>query len=397
MKDFAVICAHNPESSNLGMYSVDLAARSYFEQLGASFDLFVSQGVKRVGVLDLKRFRTGSDLSGYRNVVYWGDFQNNPIWGAADYAYREVKLEGARSVVDGFETWRELYLRLYRNLSAGTRMYAIGGCYLGARGNSFSSDVAAELDEFIAACAAVVPRDTESERVISAALGASSTLISPGFDCAALLGKERIRTRGDYFLYFFGRSMRLRDARPLVRQLERMLGIRGRWMRWLGRSVPLLQDIHGRYIRYSELISRAKFVLTDTYHLCINSLLRGTPAVALGRGVSEATSTRSDAKKFILYSMIEQPGMVFDLGESREISRRTIDGVTERALSVCSSEEARLRSLGSFEVKRERFKRVLDSVFGGKSSSRGDGLPEHSEGLRPNIEQLGGNGGDESS
>lgn len=73
--------------------------------------------------------RSGEDLRGYDAMIYRGDFLNNPMWGAGDYAEREVKRHAASGLSEGFENWRRLYLQAASGLPQSTRIFSFGGCF----------------------------------------------------------------------------------------------------------------------------------------------------------------------------------------------------------------------------------------------------------------------------
>ena len=90
----AVICAHNPGRRNLGMYSVDLAAKDFFSSLGTKFELVKYAGHERIGEMRYRKIVDPQDLQFFDRIVFWGDFQQNPIWGRADFANRMVRERG---------------------------------------------------------------------------------------------------------------------------------------------------------------------------------------------------------------------------------------------------------------------------------------------------------------
>ena len=114
----AVICAHNLRNS--GMYSVDLAARHFFQQQGLKHELFVTQERSQVGALRYRLVRDLNDLRGHDTSVYWGDFLNNLMWRQADCAVRHVARHGVGSLNAAFDNWRRLYLPNENTLPAST-------------------------------------------------------------------------------------------------------------------------------------------------------------------------------------------------------------------------------------------------------------------------------------
>jgi hypothetical protein len=57
-----------------------------------------------------------------------------------------------------------------------------------------------------------------------------------------------------------------------------------------------------------ELLSKLsgyKYIVTDTYHLCINAWRMGIPAICIGEGTLMASHSLSDKKKEVLFEMYD--------------------------------------------------------------------------------------------
>lgn len=279
-KDFAIICAANISKRNSGMYSVDLAAQQYFSGLGRSFDLCMTQGDGVVGSLRFRKLRTPKDYLDYKNIVYWGDFQNNPLWGANDYCNKEIAYEGVTDREIALLNWANRYLLLPRMIGSDADVYAIGGSFMGAQ--EYLSDPAINQPflYFLSSAKRIIVRDSASYRFLSAL--SHNPGILQGFDCAALLRMPAAR-KGSFFVYSFRRTIGKEDARRLVRAVEKATGFKGVAINWLGRK-PRLRSPHGNFVRNSRLISQAQFALSDIYHFCINSFGRARLRSASARG-----------------------------------------------------------------------------------------------------------------
>ncbi|MBY0468225.1 MAG: polysaccharide pyruvyl transferase family protein [Burkholderiaceae bacterium] len=301
MAHIAVICAHNRRNS--GMYSVDRAARQFFDQLGLAHDLFVTQQSSRVGALRYRLVRDLDELCGYDTVVYWGDFLNNPMWGQADYAVRDVARHGVENLNQAFDHWRRLYLPDDSALPASTRVLALGGCFIGMEHALSDPSVKASLQRFTKRSTAVVVRDPASFELLSAATGADPR-VSLGFDCASLMRtRAPAQWRAPYFAYSFGRALTPADASDLVQRVERATRLRGVPIQWLGRTWPK-GFTHTRFSANLALMRHARFCLTDTYHFAMNSLSQGTFPVCIVRDEPATASTLNELKKIQLFRMV---------------------------------------------------------------------------------------------
>jgi len=302
MSRIAVVCAYNPRNS--GMYSVDLAARHFFASLGIDHELCVTQNRTKVASLRYRLVRSVDGLRGFDSVVYWGDFLNNPMWGAGDYAEREVKRHRASGSIEGFERWRQLYLQAGAGLPISTRIFSFGGCFMGMEPTLEDASVRASMGEFVQRASAVVVRDPLSFEALSRLDGGSSK-VSLGFDCASLLMPARgpAAWRGRYFAHSFSRSLGVEAARALVEAVERETGLRGIAVDWLFARWPK-RFTHAKFTLHLTLMRHARFCLTDTYHFAINSLSQGSLPLCVVRDEPAVSSTLNELKKVALFRMV---------------------------------------------------------------------------------------------
>ncbi len=301
MSRIAVVCAYNPRNS--GMYSVDLAARRFFSALGLEHELCVTQGRTRVAALRYRLVRSAEDLRGFGSVVYWGDFLNNPMWGAGDYAQREVSRYRANDPLEGFENWRALYLRAASSLPNSTRIFSFGGCFMGMDSALEGASVRGAMREFVQRASAVVVRDPLSFEALSR-LDGSQSKVSLGFDCASLMAERSPSSfRGRYFAHSFNRSLGDEASRALVAAVERETGLSGIAVDWLFARWPK-RVLHARFALNLSLMRHARFCLTDTYHFAINSMTQGTLPLCVVRDEPAVSSTLNEVKKMALLSMV---------------------------------------------------------------------------------------------
>lgn len=84
-----------------------------------------------------------------------------------------------------------------------------------------------------------------------------------------------------------------------------------------------------------ELYSKIKdynFIITDTYHLCLNAWRQGVPAICIGNGNSFLNSTLTDKKKEFFFLMYNAPDFYVFLGDikSRKSRKEKINKITSR-------------------------------------------------------------------
>jgi len=292
------------------MYSVDLAAKQFFSQLGVDFTIFVAQAKKkfisrilpgydvyrlRFGELSHSLLRSIDELKEYSHIVYWGDFLNNPRYGQTDFAPRDVACGLSKSEAEAGLRWSRLFA-----LSDGApsgRIVSVGGNFQ----HSFDATETETLRSFLSRADCVLPRDPYSLKNILP-LAPSTMNLAGGMDCAFLLShSNKSVNEGKYFCYEFGRSS-LPDTEALVRSVEMKTGLNGialpDWLNLKRKSADTL------FWRQKAVVSSAQFILTDIYHLSINALNSGVPVYCLGEPSAEQTGTLGDFKKKVLFGML---------------------------------------------------------------------------------------------
>jgi polysaccharide pyruvyl transferase WcaK-like protein len=184
--------------------------------------------------------------------------------------------------------------------------------------------------------------------------------VQQGIDAAFLLDHARlgIKTnpcRDRTFCTFFGRS-EIGGMDALVADLERRTGLK---------AVPVSNWFKCRWKhadrQFGEMIAtmaRANFILTDTYHLCVNALNLGVPVVAVGRQTNEQAGTLGDHKKKVLFKM-------FGLGNNYiatlrdEVHQEFHDQVVEAVTRALSAAPGRVDALNT---RISRYRNLLSET-----------------------------------
>jgi hypothetical protein len=202
------------------MYSVDLSAARYFTGRGLPYQLLSFSGHRQVGSLRYEVITSVEAYRDYRDIVFWGDFQQNPLWGLRNHAPRLMRKEG-RSHNKAVQEWRKRFLLEGVPSAEGQRRYSLGTCFLGVQEALEQAGLtAAEYADLLSRFTAIVPRDEVSyQELVKLGL----TNISPGFDCASLLDlpPHQAQARGR-FAYSFGRSLQPETGMALVSQFARV-------------------------------------------------------------------------------------------------------------------------------------------------------------------------------
>lgn len=313
----AVICAYNP--ANAGMYSVDLAASAYLSGRDCDFDLFVAHFrcdraariANRLRLYRLTRPQTTAhgmryrlyfdpaQLSEYSHVVFWGDFTNNPVYGDRDFTNWDRRYTYSRSRPAAMARWKTLYALTggkpaARVVSAGQNFQNDYHAYGQDFGDVFAS-LGAHFDH-------ILPRDPHSLTNLSGMLGADAhARVEQGIDCAFLLDSDAAPADTGTFCYHFARSG-FEDVDGLVRAVQAATGLRPVHLAEWFRLPDATAD--AAFTRMRQEMLGARFVLTDTYHVCVNALTLGVPTYCVGRAAAGQVGTLGDFKKKVLFDMM---------------------------------------------------------------------------------------------
>jgi hypothetical protein len=309
----AVLCAAH--RGNSGMYSVDSAAVAYFGARPCSYDLFVTQADSDASSTLRGRpvsvLASPERLAGYSHVVYWGDFLNNPAYGMGDFASRDVRFGHSPDKDAAFDRWRGLFV----DPPTEARLVSVGTNFqhdFASRGSRLREVFGVMERRFHA----ILPRDPFSVQNLSRMMSfEGQAVVRAGMDCAFLLPPRKAIERTDTFCFTFNRS-KIEGTDRLVRLIEERTGLKGvelpRWLRLRGPEEEVT------FHRFRGALARARFALSDTYHFLINSIIQGTPAIALGREASRQTGTLGDFKKRALFGMLGLEDLYCELRDDDE-------------------------------------------------------------------------------
>lgn len=305
------------------MFSVDLAASQLFDAWNIDYTLINFQ--KRPWRLPSKYLvcRNIDKLGQFTHLLYWGDFQNNPVYGTRDFASREMKFGNARTVDIAVSNWTRLHLDLPHILHKHARVASIGNCFLGARAAAAQYALGPSLTRFADTAFRILPREKDSVNEISSASSNASPLnISTGIDPAFLLEPKDPPNfkEGHCFGYCFARSD-VRDISEGLKAIEAGTGLTPLGVPW---------DVGNRKTKQKTVfygvlatMKKCRFIVTDVYHLAVNALNHGTPVVLVSRKSSATKSSIDDQKKYALAEQIGAKPLHLPLAEDASLASQT--------------------------------------------------------------------------
>lgn len=324
-RKIAVICAL-PPNRNTGMATVDLAAHAALPRLvpGHEVELFTFGSPSSYGYQDGDLPYAHTDMLAKPEhffasdvFLFWGDFIHaHAYWKLDRGAWAGKAAEAGFSNVDAA---RFIFLS---ELSADRLRDAIvfGSTIItNTAEDQADAGYARQFDRLFSGAGAVLLRDALSASRVSPLRGGEATL---GCDAAFLLHDDDLMlldgftppTRRGGVGVFVGRSPGKLPTLALARAIAARLGTTCRWVPWLhtrrllrvaarplGYDIPPEQPATGSLL--AQLAS-CRFVVTDTYHVCVNAWRLGIPAICIGAGAARMDTSLSDKKKEILYEML---------------------------------------------------------------------------------------------
>ena len=359
MRKIGVICAFNP--GNTGMFSVDLAASQLFDAWSIDYTLINFQ--KRPWRLPSKYLvcRNIDKLGRFSHLLFWGDFQNNPVYGTRDFANREVKFGNARTVDMAVSNWTRLHLDLPHTLRKHSQVASIGNCFLGAREAAAQYALGPSLTRFADTAFRIMPRETDSVNEISSASSNTSPLnILTGLDPAFLLEPKEYQNFRECtcFGYCFARSD-VREISEGLKVIEAGTGLAPLEVSWVVGSRRMKQ----KDLFHSALatMKKCRLVVTDVYHLAVNALNHGTPVILISRKSSETKSSVDDQKK---YALVEQVGAIplhLPLADDASLASQA-EKIIETYGSLMDDQISFREIMGGLRIQKDRFRSSIREI-----------------------------------
>ena len=317
MIKIGILCAYNP--ANSGMISVDLAAEQLMKRWQLPYQLI---NIHRLKKRDLVRgfhiAREIDDFRDYSHILYWGDFQNNPMYGYSDFCMREVDWEYSSDKKSAEALWRELFLSLPEQLNGIVKTASVGNCFIGCSNFQDDEVTRSAFKSFCQNTDLILPRENYSMAELKD-LGGTSNLpnCKDGLDSAFLFKPKltSVKNKQPYFAYCFQRSnVSFTDTQRA--NIEHAIELTGRYIPWTEPSIFRSRGL----AKTMNIINGAELVITDIYHVCVNALNIGKPVVCVMRSAESMDNTLSDRKKLALFEAIKGKAWLLKLGEDEEIS-----------------------------------------------------------------------------
>ena len=335
MKKVSVVFA-SPPHFNPGMHSVDIAFWRFLNRnnlySAAEFKFYCLLKIPKE-VHGLVEFPFTYELSNENMeaisdsdmIIFWGDFLHSKSYLEAEL-FSRVKKE----VYPDKDTGALLDL-IYGNLLlenidySGAEIVIIGGNLLDFRADYYNDHrYISNLRNLYKASVLTLMRDPISARTVNNVLndykenfcGIDGAFLAIGKKTANLYKNNISRiTNTNKVGIFFGRSWYYDEVLSFSCEICERMGIRSVWIPWFHFKPWPLEEKYSckidltspdtNFSKTLDLLAECSLVITDTYHLCINSWAVGIPAICIGRGVGDMKNSVDDKKKEILYGMFD--------------------------------------------------------------------------------------------
>ncbi|MEA2780499.1 MAG: hypothetical protein QOK29_2043 [Rhodospirillaceae bacterium] len=293
------------------MLSVDLAFESVLEKTakGVNVTRFCAEHEFTITSAKFKleyHYLANQDqLRGFDKVLYWGDFHHWIGYANGDWLRRWQNREPSRGKDEIIDAWYKRFL-LEGAEDIQKRASAFGGTLYGLNGQQLRDRrYGSALASLYGNSQLVLMRDHVSANFVEQLTPRHVSAF--GCDCAFLLDSDQIlsqelhrsaREDDPYMVCSFGRSEASTALQAFATILAAQMKLRIVNLDWLGPQG--LDGLMSKLI----IIKKARYVITDIYHLSVTSWRENVPALCIGKGGSDSDGTLSDKKKEILYRQI---------------------------------------------------------------------------------------------
>ena len=391
MKKIAIVAAPNMRYVNTGMVTVELSAKAFVEKhfpdhkvdfysivppdppgneswmmMDVGYVQNSSNGIPEI-FQHKEIYLNKDELFASDVILYWGDFLQAKHYIETECVQRISKVYGVDKKTALKEAYNALLMvgepEAIKNrtiMFGGSLLYNTASDYIkGSYGKNISS--------MVAGCAGIFMRDPISSIRIShlkndykeSYLGIDPAFLLRDDDFDILptsAWSEGLRNKGSAGLFFGARTAPTKNLVSFSRAIAKEMNVEQEWLPWFPYHKILRK--HNMHTKWSSkgrekwrwineiegllprgeiylqgdllsVLSKYRYVITDTYHLCINSWRAGVPAICFGSEDNSSSKVIKDFKKKILYEMYDANEWYFDISELREKGgeRKTIDKI----------------------------------------------------------------------
>jgi len=341
MKKISVLCA-SPRNFNPGMFSVDIAFHNLMKNydVAAEINYYVlayPSDESFLAQLPFKYKLAQDNLNDIHNsdaIIFWGDFLLSQHYHLV-LKRRLVEKGYAKNPNDAQKIINECLLLLSAPTGILEKCFVFGSSQLLDFNNALADEVYVKaLNELVERAQGVWMRDIYSALKI-ARIRKEAVDKCHGVDASLLPTASNNIEKNDKLLsgkrkvvgVFLKRTkIDAKASLSFADGLCNNLGFGAEWIPWFHPAERRYRRDFKKYfpsLNYKNdepevypLLSSLKdyqLIITDTYHLCLNSWSSGTPAICITNGNEFNPSTLSDKKKEVFYLTNEAQDFLVDI------------------------------------------------------------------------------------
>ncbi|OYY94869.1 MAG: hypothetical protein B7Y41_04745 [Hydrogenophilales bacterium 28-61-23] len=385
-QNVAIVTAPNMRYVNTGMTTVELAAKSFIGRAlpGANLSFYSivppnpqtqkkwmmmdlgyphpsSSGVEKI-FDHLPIFSNQEQLFSSDLILYWGDFLQARHYIDQECVGRVSEIHGIDKDKSADFCYRSLLQwKMPAEIKQKSIVFGSSLLYNTTR-DYLSGDYKNAISDLLRHSQAALMRDPISATRINQLTGnyqASHLGIDPAFflrkedisQLPATSWSSELKQSDTIGLFFGARTSPPKGLLNFCRGLAEDLSAKLEWLPWFPVHEILrtkarpklknifsssnelqLQQIEGlmprgdQYTQADLLVAASKYklIITDTYHLCINSWNAGTPAICFGADGNSGSHVIKDFKKRVLYEMFDANSFYFDVSSLRDSNEQKL-------------------------------------------------------------------------
>lgn len=359
-KQIGIISAYN--KSNNGMLTVDLAAERFAHHQKDSVDIINIQRKRWSPFPRFKYIRDPKQLNSYSHVIYWGDFLNNPVYGLHEFCGRDNRYKLTKTKESAQNYWMESCLNATGGISDSVKIASVGQCFIGCMKYRNDEAVRGAFSHFCERADLIMPRENASLKELKELSGISEeSHLYAGLDMAFLneFGQvSREQKKGAFSFCFFRSNIQAEDYK--IENLAKIISMKKEFLPWKRYGTWPKNQLENSL----SVIKRSDFVLTDVYHICVNSLNMGVPVICImTRGKDENTS-KNDMKKKALFEAIGARKLIIEVEPKASIDD-AFSEIETVINDVLKDPQYMITVEKNIKLKKDLMMRQLNNFVGG--------------------------------
>lgn len=292
-----------PAGLNTGMLTVEYALSSLLENKKKwkidryCFENNFQMEHEYFGSINAIKIENSDVLKQYDKIIYWGDFLHWRGYLHKDLAIRNKRYQNPLEFSELENRYYDVFF-LEKNKNLLSKAIAFGGTIYPLSSNDLQdARYKSNLLNFLENASMTKYRDVYSSELARGLVRSNNSFM--GMDPAFFLNTEALLKHDhpkDYLVFSFGRSGQDDLLKKIAIFIAKQTGLDAYDLQWFA-----IQNKENLLVKKLQVLRGAKLVLTDIYHMAVNSFRENKHTYMFGNGASYAMTSLSDKKKEILF------------------------------------------------------------------------------------------------